>query len=73
MRIDDQLELPLVQERLLHIRGKFDYEVCSKSPTAFWKKDKYFIQDPYKEYYKGTPCKRKAIPMNAYYQKLRDE
>ena len=73
MRIDNQLELPQVQQRILHLRRKFENEVCFEIPIIFWKKAKYFIQLPYKEDYKGTPCKRRAIPMNTNYQKLCEE
>ena len=44
-----------------------------KSLLLFGKKDTYFIHLPYKEDYKGTPCKRREIPMNAYYQNLCEE
>jgi hypothetical protein len=44
--------------------------LCSENPTAFWKQKKHVVYLPYKEDYPGTPCKSRAIPMNAEYQKL---
>ena len=73
MRIEDQLKLQQVQQKISHLREQFETQVCSENPTAFWKKAKYFIQLPYKEGYEGKPCKSRAIPMNAHFQKLCEE
>ena len=73
IRIEYQLRLPQIQQKVSHLREQFETQVCSKNPTAFWKKTKYFIQLSYKEGYKGKPCKSRAIPMNSQFQKLFEE
>jgi hypothetical protein len=57
-------------EKLMSLKKLFSDTVCSENPTAFWKQKKHEVYLPYKEDYLGTPCKSRAIPMNAEYQKL---
>ena len=38
MRIDNQLKLPQVKKKIIHLRRKFENEVCFESPASFWKK-----------------------------------
>jgi hypothetical protein len=70
IRIKEQLGKEAIQQKILLLKQEFIDSVCSENPTAFWKQKKHEVSLPYKEDYQGKPCKSRAIPMNAEYQKL---
>jgi hypothetical protein len=65
-----RLQTPQAQQKAVYFMKIFSDLVCSELPTAFWKQKKHIVHLPYKEDYAGHPCKSRAIPMNAEYQKL---
>jgi len=69
-RIDQQLKNPKIQDKISQLQKRFEEQVCSELPTAFWERKTHFVEFPYKDSYKGKPCKSRAIPTNAKYQKL---
>lgn len=70
LRIEEQLRKVTIQSQIQTLKIEFTSKVCSENPTAFWKQKKHVVYLPYKEDYMGTPCRSRAIPMNAEYQKL---
>lgn len=49
---------------------QIEEECCTKEPNAFWHRKQHAIELPYKEGYKGKPCKSRAIPMSKEYTDL---
>jgi hypothetical protein len=70
VRIKEQLGKEAIQHKISLIKQEFINTVCSENPIAFWKQKRHEVYVPYKEEYQGNPCKSRAIPMNAEYQKL---
>lgn len=73
LRISDQLSQSHIQQKIQMFRQEIEEQICSENPTAFWHQKKHEVMLPYKDDYKGKPCKSRAIPMNVEYQKLCSE
>lgn len=70
LRIEEQLKQPKIKRRIIELKEKLAKKCCSEEPNAFWHRKQHTVKLPYKEDYKGKPCKSRAIPMSQEYRKL---
>lgn len=70
LRIEEQLKQPKIKRRIIELKEKLAKKCCSEEPNAFWHRKQHTVKLPYKEGYKGKPCKSRAIPMSQEYRKL---
>jgi hypothetical protein len=70
LKIQDQLQQPYTQNRIKQIKDKFEKNVCSTIPNAFWNRKQHIVKLPYiKEFNeKDIPSRSRAIHMSSELQ-----
>ena len=65
-RIGEQLELPLMKQRIENFENKIKNEICANLPNTFWHRKQHIINLPYKlDFNERTiPTKARHIQMN---------
>ena len=65
-RIEEQLELPLLKQRIKNFENKIKNEICADLPNAFWNRKQHIVNLPYKSDFneRTTPTKARPIQMN---------
>ena len=65
-RIKEQLELPLMKQRIKNFENKIKDEICADLPNAFWLRKQYIVNLPNKSDFneKTIPTKARPIQMN---------
>ena len=65
-RIEEQLETPIIADRVSNLLKKFEKEICAEHPNAFWDRKKHVVTLPYEEGFdeKKIPTKARPIQMN---------
>ena len=46
-RIEEQLESPLLKQKIVNFENKIKNEICADLPNAFWHRKQYIINLPY--------------------------
>jgi hypothetical protein len=46
-RIEEQLELPLMKQRIENFENKIKNEICLDLPNAFWQRKQHIVNLPY--------------------------
>ena len=70
LRINNQLQNQYNQTKIKQIKGKFENNVCSNIPNAFWNTKQHIVKLPYIKYFseKNIPSKLRAIHMSSKLQ-----
>jgi hypothetical protein len=65
-RIEEQLELPLLKQKIENFENKIKSKICANLPNAFWHRKKHIVDLRYKSnfYEKTIPTKATSIQMN---------
>jgi hypothetical protein len=65
-RIEEQLELPLMKQRIENFENKIKNEICADLPNAFWHRKQHIINLPYESDFNEMTILTKArlIQMN---------
>ena len=65
-RIDEQLQKPSLQTRILDLEKNFKSQICSDLPTAFWERKKHVVSLPYEPGFdeRNIPTKARPTQMN---------
>ncbi|GLT54011.1 hypothetical protein SLA2020_272450 [Shorea laevis] len=66
-RIEDQLNQPILQQRIKLFEERIRNEVCSNLPNAFWHRKKHTVNLPYIKGFdeRKIPTKARPIQMNS--------
>ncbi|XP_043812190.1 uncharacterized protein LOC110608268 isoform X1 [Manihot esculenta] len=66
IKIEEQLEKPIIQQQLKEIQEKFEKDLCSELPTAFWDRKQHIVTLPYEPSFneQNIPTKARPIQMN---------
>jgi hypothetical protein len=65
-RIEEQLEFPLLKQRIENFENKIKNEICANLPNAFWHRKQHIISLPYESDFneRNIPTKARPIQMN---------
>lgn len=65
-KIDQALENQEIQEKIKQLKEKFEKQICSSIPNAFWKRKKHIVNLPHEHGFveSNIPTKAKPIQMN---------
>jgi hypothetical protein len=65
-RIEEQLESPLLKQRIENFENKIKNEICANLPNAFWHRKQHIISLPYESDFneRNIPTKARPIQMN---------
>jgi hypothetical protein len=65
-RIEEQLESPLLKQRIENFENKVKNEICANLPNAFWHRKQHIISLPYESDFneRNIPTKARPIQMN---------
>jgi hypothetical protein len=65
-RIEEQLELPLLKQRIENFENKIKNEICVDLPNAFWHRKQHIVNLPYEPDFneRTIPTKARPIQMN---------
>ena len=50
-RIEEQLELPLMKQRIENFENKIKNEICADLPNAFWHRKQHIVNLSYESYF----------------------
>ncbi|KAG8647418.1 hypothetical protein MANES_09G074619v8 [Manihot esculenta] len=66
IKIEEQLEKPTVQQQIKEIQEKFEQDLCSDLPSAFWDRKQHIVTLPYEPNFneQNIPTKARPIQMN---------
>jgi hypothetical protein len=65
-RIEEQLESPLLKQRIVNFENKIKNEICADLPNAFWHRKQHIVSLPYELDFneRNIPTKARLIQMN---------
>jgi hypothetical protein len=65
-KIEEQLESPLLKQRIENFENKIKNEICANLPNAFWHRKQHIISLPYELDFneRNIPTKARPIQMN---------
>ena len=66
LRIEEQLQRKDIQQKIKEIEERFQNEICSDVPNAFWERKKHVVYLPYEKDFseRNIPTKARPIQMN---------
>jgi hypothetical protein len=68
-RIESQLESKNIKDKIILLQQRFEKEICSEHPNAFWDRKKHIVSLPYEPNFneRSIPTKARPIQMNQQY------
>ena len=65
-RIEEQLELPLMKQRIENFENKIKNEICADLQNAFWHRKQHIVNLPYESDFNemSIPTKARPFQMN---------
>jgi hypothetical protein len=65
-RIEEQLESPLLKQKIVNFENKIKNKICADLPNAFWHRKQHIVNLPYKLDFneRAIPTKARPIQMN---------
>ncbi|KAK2370424.1 hypothetical protein QL285_083475 [Trifolium repens] len=68
-RIENQLESKNIKDKIILLQQRFEKEICSEHPNAFWDRKKHIVSLPYEPNFneRSIPTKARPIQMNQQY------
>ncbi len=65
-RVKEQLESPLLKQKILNFENKIKNENCADIPNAFWHRKQHIVNLPYEPDFneRNIPTKTRPIQMN---------